>query len=174
MKQAWVCLGERNQSPSQRSILIYKRWMPNVPHDCLGGRRLPVYWTTVNMEEKWLLFPLISISSSPSVPSPCVIPSHLYHTASGHLWSQKKREKQHTHTHKGKQVIWLMLGVCFNLEECYFTSVSPLWSVCAVESAALPLWKQGGRQNVDQYPRNTPETFYFIKHFPIKAAARAL
>lgn len=68
-----------------------------------------------------------------------------------------------------------MSGVCFNLEECYFTTASPNTEVFGLkQSAACPLWKQKGRQNVDQYPWNTPETFYFIKHFPIKAVARAL
>lgn len=69
---------------------------------------------------------------------------------------------------KNKQVILLMWGVCFNLEECHFT---PL--ICTLKCLGLRkllLSKQEGRQNVDQYPRNTPETLYFIKIFPIKVS----
>lgn len=45
--------------------------------------------------------------------------------------------------HREKQVIWLMLGVCFNLEECYFTAASPLWSVWAVDECCSASVKTG-------------------------------
>lgn len=37
--------------------------------------------------------------------------------------------------------IWLMLGECFNLEECYFTTASPRWSVWAAEECLFASMK---------------------------------
>lgn len=66
-----------------------------------------------------------------------------------------------------------MLGLCFNLKECYFHTACP-HSAWAVEEQSFAFMKTRGKWNGDQYPKNTPETFYFIKHFPIRAVTPVL
>lgn len=46
---------------------------------------------------------------------------------------------------KEKQVIWLMLGWCFNLEECCFTTASSLRSVWAAEEGSFAFYENRER-----------------------------
>lgn len=113
-------------------------WIPNAPRD------RSAHQLHLRLRKLFILPSSISCACGP----------HLYNAACG---CTRTREKQ---------VIWLMFGMCFNLEECYFSAASSRWSVwfCTAVPRCLCENREG-----DQYRRNTPETFYFIKHSPIKS-----
>lgn len=98
--------------------------------------RLPVAVTLSEIAS----FPLFFIIATSSVSFFLHLPASSL-TQLANTYESSTSAHTHIHTHKEKQVIWLMLGVCFNLEESYFTTVSPLWSVWAVEECCSAFMK---------------------------------
>lgn len=73
-----------------------------------------------------------------------IVPSSVsFHASLFTMQLANTQESSIRKIHREKQVIWLMLGVCFNLEECYFTAASPLWSVWAVDECCSASVKTG-------------------------------